>query len=123
MKFGALLAALGTVGLAGTAAAQWCPTTNTRKSYLDMSDGERQKYFGALRQLNSGTRPNQFDRFAQVHVWFANDVHGGIAVFLAFHRQFVRDWEQTLQRVSGDSSVFQPYWDWSVDSQNPPAAP
>ncbi|KAI8865429.1 Di-copper centre-containing protein, partial [Ramicandelaber brevisporus] len=115
-------ALLAVAALAGTAAAQWCPTTTVRKEFRQMTNNERQRYFSAVRQLNSGSRPNQFDRFAQVHVWFANEIHG-VAPFLVWHRQFVRDWEQTLQRVSGDSSVFQPYWDWTNDSQNPAGSP
>ncbi|KAI8869987.1 Di-copper centre-containing protein, partial [Ramicandelaber brevisporus] len=98
-----------------------CSSTTTRKEIKSMSSAELNKYFNALKRMNSGSRPNQFDRFAQVHVWFAGQIHG-YASFFPFHRQMLRDWEQTLQRVSGDPSVFQPYWDWTQDSQNPSAS-
>ena len=47
----------------------------------------------------------------------------GYAPFFPFHRQFVRDWEVTLQRIANDSSIYQPYWDWTIDLGNPQASP
>ncbi|KAI8868493.1 Di-copper centre-containing protein, partial [Ramicandelaber brevisporus] len=87
-----------------------------------MTTTERTKYFNAVKLLNTGTRPNQFDRFAQVHVYFAGQIHG-YAPFFPFHRQFLRDWEQTLQRVANDNTIYQPFWDWALDASNPQGSP
>ena len=43
-----------------------------------------------------------------------NDAHNGPA-FFPWHRQFLIDFEQALQKVSGNPLLGLPYWDWSVD--------
>ncbi|KAI8869986.1 Di-copper centre-containing protein [Ramicandelaber brevisporus] len=114
-------AAVAAVTLLSSTADAQCKYTVVRKEFRQMSSIERQKFFNALRALNSGSRPNQFDRFAQVHVWYMSQIHGN-AQFLPWHRQFVRDLEIQLQRAANDGSIFVPYWDWSRDSQNPRAS-
>ncbi|KAI8866592.1 Di-copper centre-containing protein [Ramicandelaber brevisporus] len=127
MKLGlaaGLVAATAAVVVLVTAPAvtAQCSSTVVRKEFRQMSNDEKQRYFDAVKLLNTGNRPNQMDRFSQVHVYYAGEIHGA-APFLPFHRQFVRDWEQVLQRVSGDTSIYQPYWDWTVDSQDPKSSP
>jgi tyrosinase len=43
-----------------------------------------------------------------------NDAHNGPA-FFPWHRQFLINFEQALQKVSGNPLLGLPYWDWSVD--------
>ncbi|KAI8870469.1 Di-copper centre-containing protein, partial [Ramicandelaber brevisporus] len=105
--------------------AAQCTTVVTRREFRTLSGDERSRYFAAVRALKGpegSTRPNQFDRFAQLHTSQAWPIHSR-PQFLPWHRAFTRDWEQALQRASGDPTVFQPYFDFTIDSQNPPASP
>lgn len=47
-----------------------------------------------------------------------NAAHRGPA-FLPWHRQFLDLYEKELQRVSGDSNLSLPYWDWLKDAALP----
>ena len=49
-----------------------------------------------------------------------NSAHRGPA-FLPWHRQFLRLFEQDLQRISGNADLAIPYWDWEVDGELPTA--
>jgi hypothetical protein len=48
-----------------------------------------------------------------------NDAHNGPA-FFPWHRQFLINFEQALQKVSGNPLLGLPYWDWSVDQSEAP---
>ena len=50
-----------------------------------------------------------------------NAAHRGPA-FLPWHREFLRRFELDLQRVSGNSNLGVPYWDWAADAADPDAS-
>lgn len=76
-------------------------------------------FINALQRLNQQKDPNGdsvIDRFTKIHLEIGKNAHGTPA-FLPWHRYFIREFEKELQKV--DSSIMIPYWDWSVESQNP----
>lgn len=50
-----------------------------------------------------------------------NCAHRGPA-FLAWHREYLRRFENDLKRVSGNPDMVIPYWDWASDAANPDAS-
>lgn len=60
-----------------------------------------------------------YDQFVQVH-WDNMGTSHGVPLFLPWHREFTWGFEQALKSI--DPSVNLPYWDSSLDSQNPAAA-
>ncbi|KAJ1971278.1 hypothetical protein H4R34_005794, partial [Dimargaris verticillata] len=111
----ALVCALGFADVAEPA----CNGIRVRREIRSLSYGERQKYFHAIKRLNSGTRPNRYDYYTNMHLAWASRSHGD-ARFLPWHRMFIREFEKDLQRQ--DPSIVLPYWDWARDAANPTAS-
>ncbi|KAI9594606.1 hypothetical protein BDF19DRAFT_343974, partial [Syncephalis fuscata] len=97
-----------------------CSSIRGRREIRTLSDEERNRFFAAVRALQSGPRPTVYDRFVQTH-YNARQVAHGWPWFLPWHRAFIREFERRLQEK--DSSVMLPYWDWAYDSQAPEQAP
>ncbi|MGH8584507.1 MAG: tyrosinase family protein [Gammaproteobacteria bacterium] len=87
-----------------------------RKNAASLTASEKARFTAALRQVKANGRYDQYVR--QHRDLFQSGIHGG-AMFLPWHREFLRQLELDLQAV--DSTVTIPYWDWTVDrSSGPP---
>ncbi|MET7652126.1 MULTISPECIES: tyrosinase family protein [unclassified Streptomyces] len=88
-----------------------------RKDVSTLTGAERRRFVKALLEIK---RKGEYDEFVRMHIdHYASDGDGGrrsahmAPSFLPWHRRFLLDLEQALQRV--DSSVTVPYWDWTRD--------
>ena len=86
------------------------------------------------RERNSADGLSTYDRYVVIHAAamgkltpYQNDIvgfrgrnaaHRG-PVFLPWHREFLRRFEQDLQRVSGEPNLSLPYWKWDNDQLDP----
>ena len=113
-----------------------------RKSVRELSDAERNEFVSAVLALKDETSivmlgVSTYDTYVVWHVramanltpWAGDDpndqsptsrnsAHRGPA-FLPWHREFLRRFEADLQRISGNSDLAIPYWDWENDSTFP----
>ena len=113
-----------------------------RKSVRELSDAEQDEFVSAVLALKNETSTvmpgvNTYDTYVAWHVramanstpWPSDDpndpsptsrnsAHRGPA-FLPWHREFLRRFESDLQRISGNSDLAIPYWDWENDSTFP----
>ncbi|KAJ1968146.1 hypothetical protein H4R35_006508 [Dimargaris xerosporica] len=94
-----------------------CTNPIIRKELRQLTTEERERFIEATRELH---RSADFDAFPAMHRRYAEVVHGN-AVFLPWHRRYIKDYERALQRI--DPQVTLPYWDWTLDSQRPAASP
>jgi tyrosinase len=102
---------------------------NIRKSAATLTPDEISAFLEAIIKLKARQAPNTqakisvYDQFVALHGavmsvtvnGLANPInfaHGNIG-FLAWHRQYLHDFEQALQNEV--SEVTLPYWDWSDD--------
>ncbi|KAI9598689.1 hypothetical protein BDF19DRAFT_431145 [Syncephalis fuscata] len=99
---------------------QACKQIRQRQEIRTLTQGQRNSFFNAIRQLQSGAKPTNYDRFVEKHYQARISAHGW-PWFLTWHRVFIRDFEQSLQTI--DDNVMLPYWDWSYDSQAPEMSP
>ncbi|GAA3063745.1 hypothetical protein GCM10020000_54000 [Streptomyces olivoverticillatus] len=88
-----------------------------RKNQATLTATEKRNFVSALLELKKSGR---YDEFVRTHNEFImSDSDTGDRVghrspsFLPWHRRFLIQFEQELQRV--DSSVALPYWDWTAD--------
>jgi hypothetical protein len=70
----------------------------------------------AMQQRPNATTPSTFDRLAKLHTTMSASVHG-TALFFAWHRRFLKDFENKLRAI--DPTVSLPYWNWAQDSNAP----
>ncbi|KAI8052436.1 hypothetical protein BDF22DRAFT_620632 [Syncephalis plumigaleata] len=91
-----------------------------RREIRRLSRRDREAYFSAIRQLQSTGSPSLYDDYTRRHL-DAHEAAHGTAQFLPWHRWFIHDFEVALQRIN--SNIMIPYWDWSIDSQQPAASP
>ncbi|KAJ3273718.1 hypothetical protein HDV01_003997 [Terramyces sp. JEL0728] len=79
----------------------------------------------AVQQLKArpagGTDPSTWnhDQFAQTHWDYQSNNHG-TPMFFPWHRMYILQYEKALRAI--DPSITLPYWDWTLDSQNPRAS-
>ena len=115
----ALLSNVALVGSPGAAAAPQDSTLYVRKNQNTLTDSEKEAFVDAIKKLKNtytdGSTLSVYDQFVQEHhdAFTASEAHGGPA-FLAWHREFLLQFEQALQSV--DSSVTIPYWDFTTDN-------
>lgn len=100
-----------------------------RKNQATLTPEEKRAFTSALLELK---RNGSYDRFVTTHNGFImSDTDSGDRVghrspsFLPWHRRFLLEFEEALQKV--DASVALPYWDWTVDrtsraSSSPPTS-
>jgi len=80
-----------------------------RKNYLEMSNSERTQYTNVI---NTFFGNSTMAGFRDTHASPGGHVHGNI-IFLPWHREFIRQFEQELQDENPYLSI--PYWDWRTD--------
>jgi tyrosinase len=86
-----------------------------RKDANTLSTAERNEFVNAVHELKSAGIYDQFVlRHANANM---RDIHRSPA-FLPWHRRFIWDFEKELQRVSGNSQLSLPYWNWPEGDAN-----
>lgn len=86
-----------------------------RKDANSLSGAERSELVNAILQLKA---EGIYDQFVLRH---ANAIMSAIhrcPAFLPWHRRFLWDFEKELQRVSGNSNLGVPYWNWPSGAAN-----
>ncbi|WP_394753213.1 tyrosinase family protein [Crenothrix sp.] len=84
-----------------------------RKNQSTLSADEKSRFVNAVLQLKTN---GVYDRYVRQHRDLFFDANAGIhrtALFLPWHREFLRRLELDLQAI--DPSVTLPFWDWTVD--------
>jgi len=86
-----------------------------RKDANTLSTAERAEFVAAVHELK---RTGIYDQFVLRHA-NANmrAIHRSPA-FLPWHRRYIWDFEQELQRVSGNPNLGLPYWNWPEGGAN-----
>lgn len=69
-----------------------------------------------MQQVPPGGGPSPYDKFVQLHLDESAVIHD-FANFLPWHREFLLQFEQALQKL--EPGVVIPYWDAAFDAQNP----
>lgn len=105
----------------------------TRKNVKSLSPAEKKNFIDSIRALKSNTQDNKVgdNRYDDYVLWHAqtmmmpagtddpgntgvrNLAHRG-AVFLPWHREFLRKFELDLQKEVPGVAI--PYWDWAADA-------
>jgi Common central domain of tyrosinase len=101
-----------------TEAAGTCPTT-LRHDARDLTPQQWSAFVAAvqaMQQRPNATTPSTFDRLTKLHTTMSGSVHG-TALFFAWHRRFLKDFENKLRAI--DPTVSLPYWNWTQDSSAP----
>lgn len=94
-----------------------CQRQCVRKEIHDFSDNEWTVYTNAILKLATPTNGvSKYDTYASTHISNSQFAHGS-SQFLAWHRQFLIQFELDLQAI--DPSICVPFWDWSRESQAP----
>jgi tyrosinase len=81
-----------------------------RKNQSTLTTDEKSRFINAVLQLKSN---GVYDRYVRQHRDLFNAGIHNSALFLPWHREFLRRLEIDLQAI--DPSVSLPYWDWTVD--------
>ncbi|PTM88345.1 tyrosinase family protein [Streptomyces sp. VMFN-G11Ma] len=88
-----------------------------RKNVTKLTREEKRRFVNALLELKWR---GEYEEFVRLHVaYYTADGETGLRAahmgpsFLPWHRRFLLDLEQALQRI--DPSVTVPYWDWTRD--------
>ncbi|MFE0426200.1 tyrosinase family protein [Streptomyces sp. NPDC058953] len=89
-----------------------------RKNQANLTAAEKKKFTDAVLEVK---RIGVYDQFVEAHrLRFALDMNTMIYVghfgpsFLPWHRKYLIDFENELQKI--DPSVSIPYWDWTADN-------
>lgn len=86
-----------------------------RKNANNLNSNERAEFVSAVKTIKSA---GIYDQFVLRH---ANAIMSAIhrcPAFLPWHRRFIWDFEQELQRVSGNPNLGLPYWNWPEGGAN-----
>lgn len=81
-----------------------------RKNQSTLSADEKSRFVNAVLQLKTN---GAYDRYVRQHRDLFNSGIHNSALFLPWHREFLRRLELDLQAI--DPLVTLPYWDWTVD--------
>jgi tyrosinase len=99
-----------------------CPNPIVRREWRQLSADEKRRFLSAVQALHDrpagGSDPSTWNyaQFAQVH-WDFQQANHDRPPFFPWHRDYIHHYEQALRSI--DSAVTLPYWDWTLDSQNP----
>ncbi|KAJ3019676.1 hypothetical protein HKX48_001919 [Thoreauomyces humboldtii] len=107
------------LALAGVNAAKCTSTVVTRMNWNEMTVPQQQKYVAAVKKLHApnASGVSKLDEFGLLHTQHFVDAHQKPHT-LPWHRRFLHVYENALQTVAADPTLFVPYWNWSDDSQN-----
>ncbi|KAF4551773.1 Tyrosinase-like protein 3 [Elsinoe fawcettii] len=102
-----------------------CASPVKRKEWRTLTSSEQQNYLSSVLCLK--TKPSRiglssplYDDFPYAHNALNNEIHF-VASFLPWHRYFVHVYESALRECGYTGQAV--YWDWTLDSPNPQAAP
>jgi hypothetical protein len=87
-----------------------CDNVISRQSIYKMSDEDRNRYFDAVKAINSGPKPTEWDKFARIHVEYFWQIHDK-PMFFPWHRVYLANLERLLR--TKDPKVRIPFWDWT----------
>jgi tyrosinase len=110
-----------TLLLLSVVAAQ-CANPIVRREWRQLNAEEKRRFLNAVQRLHDrpagGADPSTWNyaQFAQVH-WDFQQANHDRPPFLPWHREYIHQYEVALRSI--DSAVSLPYWDWTIDSQNP----
>ncbi|RKP36616.1 hypothetical protein BJ085DRAFT_1275, partial [Dimargaris cristalligena] len=90
-----------------------CSEIRVRREIRQLSPQERRDFFQAIRVLNQGAPPTEWDQLAVLHVSLNHTIHGN-SFFLPFHRRYVYEMENRIREMIPGFAI--PYWDWSIDA-------
>ncbi|KAL3899723.1 MAG: hypothetical protein SGCHY_001842 [Lobulomycetales sp.] len=96
------------------ALAQCNGPLRVRKEWRELDATEKSDFFSAVNALKTS---NGYEKYTTMHRNFFGSAHNN-AAFLPWHRKMLVDFEADLTRVAG-KQIHLPYWDWTVNSQNP----
>lgn len=88
-----------------------------RKDANTLSLAEQQAFANAVQALKQSGR---YDQFVLRHANTPMSAIHRSPAFLPWHRRFIFDFEQELQRVSGNPDLGLPYWNWPNGGPNAP---
>ncbi|KAJ2611149.1 hypothetical protein H4S08_003289 [Coemansia sp. RSA 1365] len=94
-----------------------CEGMHVRRSAHDLSSDDWQRIENVISQMR---RDGHFDRFARAHQTLFNSVHGS-TTFFPFHRRFVQEFEDIGRKI--DPAFAIPYWDTTLDYEDPASSP
>ncbi|KAJ9055582.1 hypothetical protein DSO57_1002058 [Entomophthora muscae] len=105
-----------------TSCASECSRIVERREIRELSTSEVNDFVSALSKLHEEKWEgiSKYEKFTKTHVDNKQYSHFS-PQFLPWHRHFIRKLEMELQRINPD--VVLPYWDWSLDSQEPHNSP
>lgn len=86
-----------------------------RKDANTLSSDERLELTSTILELK---RRGIYDQFVLRHANANMRAIHRCPAFLPWHRRFIWDFERELQRVSGNSQLALPYWNWAEGSSN-----
>jgi hypothetical protein len=113
------IAVIAIVAVCTPAGAVGTCVTTVRRDARDLTPQQWSAFVAAvqvMQQRPNATTPSTFDRLAKLHTTMSSSVHG-TALFFAWHRRFLKDFENKLRAI--DPTVSLPYWDWAQDSNAP----
>ncbi|EGF82710.1 hypothetical protein BATDEDRAFT_86168 [Batrachochytrium dendrobatidis JAM81] len=130
--FTVILTVIATIAaIVQAAPATTCSTPKVRQEWRKLTQAQHSAFLSAIDKLKnrpasspvsnslSGMAQWNYDQFVKTH-WDSQAIGHGLPVFLPWHRLFIAGFELALQSI--DPSVNLPFWDWSLDSQNPGAS-
>ncbi|KAF2998496.1 hypothetical protein E8E13_003549 [Curvularia kusanoi] len=102
-----------------------CTNPAKRVEWRTLGADVQQQYIDAVLCLKTkpsgiGLNTTRYDDFAYVHTNLNQIIHT-VAMFLPWHRLFVKIYEESLRSCGYTGSM--PYWDWTLDTANVPDSP
>ena len=86
-----------------------------RKDANTLTSSERAEFISAVLQLKA---EGVYDQFVLRHANANMPSIHSCPAFLPWHRRYIWDFERELQRVSQNSNLGLPYWNWSSGGEN-----